>query len=282
WHLTRGAAVGELAGGEAGRGPRHRLWRLLRPGRLGNCSRRGLCRGHLRGTAIKWSCTRNTHLTRRTNPVMSLLCSHCSRLNPRDAAFCYHDGRPLEGATAGQPAPGVQTFATPLVLPSGRKCHNFDQLALACQDDWTGALQLVRDGGMERFLAALGRADLAQAARAAANFPDADRGLDQFLAALPSQAVAPPQLHVATTEFDLGAVPVGIDQRLELRLANRGRRLLYGAAASDVPWLVLGEAPGSPQKLFQCATETTIPILIVGKRLRAGGQPLEGRLVVDS
>src|SRR2546429_8048720 len=111
---------------------------------------------------------------------MSLQCSRCSRLSPRDAVYCYHDGRPLASVGGARPAAGTRTFAAPLILPSGRQCRDFDQLALACQEDWKGAVAMLRDGVMEQLLSGLGRADLASAARAAAVFPDADRGLDQF------------------------------------------------------------------------------------------------------
>ena len=60
-------------------------------------------------------------------------------------------------------------------------------------------------------------------------------------------------------------------------------RLLFGSVTCDgCDWLTLGDAPGSPEKLFQFGHETTIPVHVAGKRLRAGNRSLEGRLNVES
>ena len=92
----------------------------------------------------------------------------------------------------------------------------------------------------------------------------------------------PPYLHVAGGEINLGTVPVGTDRRFELRLENRGMRLLRGSVScdDDTPWLSLGE--GARQKLFQFTSAGTIPVQVVGQRLRAGNKPLEGRLSIES
>jgi hypothetical protein len=211
---------------------------------------------------------------------MSLTCTHCTRLNPREAVFCYHDGQPLAVGGAVQPAPGVQRFPTALVLPSGQQCWNFDQLALACQEQWATAAAMLQHGHLEQFLAKLGRIDLALAARGAAAFPDRDRGLDQFLARLPSQSLRSPLLKTSTSEFNLGIVTTKRDQQVELRLTNGGMRLLHGTIGSDSPWLLLGE--GQSERLFQCTSEVTLVVRVVGKRLRAGTKAQEGRLVINS
>jgi hypothetical protein len=211
---------------------------------------------------------------------MSVTCTHCTRINPRDAVFCYHDGRPLDGRAAG--VVDVQAFPRPLVLPSGRACRTFDQLALACQEEWDGAAALLRQGALEQFLGGIGRADLALAARAAAEFPDTDRGLDQLLARLPSQALAPPRLHLAATEINLGIIKADADQSILLRISNNGMRLLHGTIASGDNWLVLGDGPGAPEKLFQCTTATTVTVRVLSKHVRAGNQGMEGRLLIDS
>jgi hypothetical protein len=178
------------------------------------------------------------------------------------------------------PAPGAQRFPKALVLPSGRQCWNFDELALACHEEWTAAADMVRGGALERFLGRLGRADLALAARAAAGFPDRDRGLDQFLACLPSQVLRPALLQVAKTEISLSMQRKGADQEIELRLTNGGMRLLHGSVTSDSPWLVLGD--DRSERLFQCTMETTVTLRVIAKRLRAGTKCMEGRLVIDS
>src|SRR5579859_4409532 len=98
-------------------------------------------------------------------------CGKCSRANPADAVFCYFDGVVLGGHSrnGGPVAVGAQVFAYPFVFPSGRSCRSFDELALACQDEWAAARELLRRGHMDNFFSRLERADLASAAKAAAN-----------------------------------------------------------------------------------------------------------------
>ncbi|HEX5270602.1 MAG TPA: hypothetical protein VFW33_08960, partial [Gemmataceae bacterium] len=216
---------------------------------------------------------------------MGQTCTRCSRVNPEDAAYCYHDGAVLAGHSrnGGPVAVGSAPFVSPFVFPSGRQCRTFDELALACQHDWDAARDLLRQGFFESFFGTLGRADLAQAAREASRFPDHDRGLDQLLNKLPSQVVESPRLFVAPQDVSLGTLNVGEDRHCELHLENRGMRLLYGSVTCDgCDWLALGEAPGAPEKIFQFGAETTIPVLVKGKRLRAGARQLEGRLAVES
>jgi hypothetical protein len=68
-----------------------------------------------------------------------------------------------------------------------------------------------------------------------------------------------------------------------LHLENQGMGLLHGSVASDeTPWLALGEPPGAAQKIFQCHHELSLPVLVIGKRLRASDKPQEGRLVIES
>src|SRR5207244_4144481 len=99
---------------------------------------------------------------------------------------------------------------------------------------------------------------------------------------LPTQAVQPPKLKVEPSEINLGRLSVGADRGTELHLTNLGMRLLYGSVAADCKWLMLGDAPGSTQKLFQFGADQAVPVHVVGKQLRAGTRPLEGRLVVES
>lgn len=216
---------------------------------------------------------------------MAQVCGKCSRANPDEASYCYYDGVVLgmPGANGGPLHTGTQAFPTPFVFPSGRTCRNFDQLAIAFQENWSEAADLLQQGFVEAFLGGLGRVDLAMAAKEAARFPDRDRGLDQLLAKLPSDVIEPPKMGVEPTEVNLGQLAVGEDRQLDLHLTNRGMRLLYGSAAcADCVWLALGEAPGAPQKLFQFGSETVVPLYIRGKHLRAGNRPLEGRIVVES
>ncbi|MFN4259959.1 MAG: hypothetical protein ACK4RK_11755 [Gemmataceae bacterium] len=217
---------------------------------------------------------------------MAQTCSKCSRVNPVEAVYCYFDGAALNGHAGSGGSliiTGTQPFPQQFVFPSGRACGNFDQLAIACQENWAEALDILQQGYLEMFLANLGRADLAQAARQAKSYPDRDRGLDQLLAQLPSDALPQPTLRVEPTEINLGQMRIGEERKVEVVLRNTGARLLYGAVLCDnSPWLSLGESSGSPRKLFQFATEQTITLHIRGQGLRASTKPLEGMLVVES
>jgi hypothetical protein len=216
---------------------------------------------------------------------MVQICSRCARANPEEALYCYFDGSALGGrSTNGGPInTGTQPFHSPFTFPTGRTCRDFDELALACQENWSETLELLQQGYLENFLGGLGRADLALAARAAARFPDTDRGLDQFLAKLPGDVVDAPKLEVEPTVINLGELQVGQDRELELHLCNKGMRLLYGAVVCDnCVWLTVGEVAGASQKLFQFTHELDIPVHIRGKYVRAGPRPLEGRLLVES
>src|SRR5437660_7561479 len=157
---------------------------------------------------------------------MSQVCSKCSHANPPEAVYCYFDGVILGGhsANGGPIRAGSQPFPSQFVFPSGKTCRNFDQLAVACQQDWTGAVDLLKQGFLASFLGGMGRADLALAAREAARFPDQDRGLDQLLAKLPSHVLEAPKLKVEPSEMNLGVIKVGTDRKLELHLANQGMR----------------------------------------------------------
>jgi hypothetical protein len=210
-------------------------------------------------------------------------CSQCRRANPAGAAFCYFDGTLLNGHGAAGPVAVRHTFANPFVFPSGRQCRTFDELALACHEEWDEARGLLSQGYLERFLVSIGRTDLARVARDAAKAADQDCGLDDLLDKLPTDVLQPPLLHIGMTEVNLGTLTVGTDRHFELRLQNQGMRLLQGSVTCDeAPWLSLGDGAGTNQKLFQFSGSAVIPVNVVGQRLRAGNKPLEGQLVLDS
>ena len=77
---------------------------------------------------------------------MPQTCPKCHRANPADALYCYEDGFSLGGRAgqAGPVDPGQQPFPHPFVFPNGAACRNFDQLALACHNEWVMALELMR------------------------------------------------------------------------------------------------------------------------------------------
>src|SRR5437588_10741685 len=112
---------------------------------------------------------------------MAQTCTKCSRANPADAVYCYYDGFALGNGNGSAAAGGLRGFASPFVFPSGRSCRNFDELALACQERWQEACDLLDKGYLESFLSGMGRSDLATAAKEAARFPDRQRGLDKLL-----------------------------------------------------------------------------------------------------
>src|SRR5437868_3411476 len=140
---------------------------------------------------------------------MPLTCPRCTRTNPADALFCYWDGGPL-GAGLGLTGPGRNRFPMPFVFPSGRASHTFDELVFACYDDWQAALGLLRHGVLASFLAGLGRADLSNAARAAAaHAGDPDVALDSLLARFPCQSRVPPLLQAEPGQVNVGTLAVG-------------------------------------------------------------------------
>jgi hypothetical protein len=212
--------------------------------------------------------------------LMAHTCPRCSRVNPAEALYCYNDGTSL-GNGAARARPGTQEFPMPFVFPSGQTCRTFDQLALACLDNWGTAQELLRDGVLAGFMGGLGRADLAVAAREAARYPDRDRGLDGFLAKLPTETLSPPRLNVEPKQLNLGVLRVGQDARLELHLYNQGMGLLHGSIHCEgCTWLAFDG--GAKQKVFQFLHDAVIPLHVQGKQLRAHNKPQEGRLTFES
>jgi hypothetical protein len=217
---------------------------------------------------------------------MAQTCSKCSRANPPDAIYCYYDGFVLAGHSrnGGPVAVGSQPFARPFVFPTGRHCRNFNELALACVEDWDGARDLLRQGYLENFLSGLGRIDLVHAAKEAAKYPDHDRGLDQFLDKLPSDTLGKPALAVETQEINLGVVPVGTERQFQIHLENQGMRLLYGnvSCPDKAPWLTIGDTANTLTKSIQFGQDLRLTVKVAPDRLRAGNKPLEGTLVVET
>src|SRR5579871_2338721 len=217
--------------------------------------------------------------------VMVQTCTKCSRVNPADAVYCYFDGFVLQGRSrngGGPVAVGAQAFAHPFVFPGGRQCRSFDELALACQDEWAAARDLLKQSYLENFFSGLGRIDLALAAKEAAKFPDPDRGLDQLLDKLPTNVLAEPRLSLETQEINLGTLHVGSEREFHLRMENQGMRLLHGnVTAADAAWLALGDSTGN-QKTFEFQHELALPIRVRPDKLRANNKPLEAHLEVES
>ena len=219
---------------------------------------------------------------------MAQVCNRCRRPNPNEAVYCYNDGVPLEGRAADVPGGiprdiGAQPFAMPFVLPTGRSCDTFNQLALACRQDSETALGMLRTGQLEAFLTALARPDLARAARTAATAADRERGLDEFLGRLPGTTLTPAHLRVQPMVLELGTMRPGEDRRCELVLDNDGLRLLYGSAScDDVPWLSLADGATQRRKVFQFTDGAVLPVHVLGRHLRAYNKPQEAEVRLES
>ena len=152
-------------------------------------------------------------------------CSKCSRANPADAVYCFYDGFAIGGGRRGGPvAVGARPFNSPFVFPTGRACRSFDELALACQEEWRGACNLLRDGYLESFFGGLGRVDLVMAAKEASKFPDPERGLDQLLAKLPTSVLDDPKLRVDPGEVNLGLLDSDKERSFDLAGQDRWPR----------------------------------------------------------
>jgi hypothetical protein len=232
-------------------------------------------------------------------------CTLCSRLNPVEAYYCFHDGAPLFKDLQQLPLNvGSLPFPTPFCFADGRSCINFNQLALACNTHWEEAGQLLAEGFWPTFFGTIGRLDLAAAARQAAKEPDRERGLSQLLDKLPAdpQFHPPPRLAVETPDVDLGRLKPGTDLIVELVIRNQGMLLLHGVATSCCDWLVFGnqvgplaqvtgptwilggdqsghgDHAGPAHKQFQTRLGCTLPVLVLGKKLRAGLKPLVGEI----
>src|SRR6267143_773200 len=112
-------------------------------------------------------------MARQAEVPMAALCPTCSKNNPPDARYCYHDGVPLNQEHRGGPLQaGSAPFLHPFVFPNGKTCTSFNQLLLSCQSQWNSARDMLRQGMWNPFFESLGRRDLSQAARLAAKAPD--------------------------------------------------------------------------------------------------------------
>lgn len=236
-------------------------------------------------------------------------CPTCSRVNPSDAYYCHFDGKALFKDLQQVPLQmGNLNFPTPFCFSNGNACANFNQLALASNNLWEEARELLKDGIWSTFFAAMGRLDLTSAARQAVKEPDLDRGLSQFIERFPAdpEFLRPPRVAVEHEEIKLGQLTPGIDYVFDLIIRNRGMLLLHGTVSSNFDWLVFGEqvddVPTDASlhlracqrvaelgdharpsgKLFQTRHGCIIPVLVRGSMLRAGVKPLLGDILLDT
>ena len=214
-----------------------------------------------------------------------MLCPACSKANPANANYCYYDGRSLShGGQQGPLQVGALPLPTPFYFPNGQSCANFNQLALACDARWDEAKALLADGAWQSYFSAIGRLDLAVAAKQAATEADLDLGLSQLLEKFPTDpnALRPPQLSLPTAEENLGTLTPGADRRFELMISNRGLLVLRGMATTNCEWLSLGDGAGSSLKMFQTRGIYSLPVRVLGNKLRAQAKPLQGDIVIDT
>ncbi len=210
---------------------------------------------------------------------MPLICPRCERVNSMEASYCWFDGESLAGA-AGPVDAGKSAFPSAFVFPSGTKCRDFAEFLSGCDKHWDDAKKLLENDMLRNFFGGIGRMDLAQAAQEAANFPDRDRGLDQFLSRIPVPSATPPKLKVKPKSVQLGKCVPGKDGGFDLLLENAGSRIVFGSVSPDCDWLAAtdkGEA-----KVFQFRESAKIPIRVQGKHLRTSSKPLEAIVHVES
>ena len=234
-------------------------------------------------------------------------CPVCARANPAAAYYCHFDGKPLFEDLQHTPRPvGSMPFPAPFCFAGGRVCANYNQLALACNNLWDEARTLLTEGIWTTYFASMGRLDIAAAATQAAREPDADRGLSRLLERFPADAqfLRPPRLAVGAADIQLGPLVPGGDYTFDLVVENQGMLLLHGVAQSHCDWLAFAE-PARPlalergpvvaqpcpphaghglaaQKFFQTKLGCTIPVRVVGAKLRAGLKAMCGEIVVES
>lgn len=158
--------------------------------------------------------------------MAAVTCPRCQRANPNEARFCHFDGAELRNVNGVPPRGGE--LGREFVFPSGLRCKTFDDLARGCMQDWQSARNMLKHGGLRQFMAGIGRMDLAVSAERAAIEADADLGLDQFLAQLPTREPLSPRLDLNPRRINLGKLRVGESRQITLTVLNQGSRLLSG------------------------------------------------------
>ena len=173
------------------------------------------------------------------------VCPRCQHTNPQEAAFCYHDGALLQAGGGNGKAAGQ--FVRDFVFPSGRRCKTFDEFSQGCQEEWSSARDLLREGTFKKFFGNLGRADLVKASQEAMGHADSDMGLTSFLGVLPVSRALEPKLDIHPRRLDLGKLTVGDVRRVQFTLANGGQGQLQGTlkVAVGADWLTLGNQASS-------------------------------------
>lgn len=179
---------------------------------------------------------------------------------------------------------GTMPFAMPFYFSDGTSCANFNQLALACDERWEEARELLAAGHWPSFFGGIGRLDLATVAKQAVKEPDRDLALSLLLEKFPAdpEALRPPKLTLDSTEINLGQLRPNKDQVFELTVINQGMLVLRGMVTSNADWMVFGDRAGPKHKMIQTRNLCTLRIRALGSKLRAGNKPMVGEIVVDT
>src|SRR5437773_3019439 len=179
-----------------------------------------------------------------------LVCPRCQRSNPDQAVYCHFDGTELR---SGVPHAGAGRLNQEFVFPSGKRCNTFDQLAQACQDDWAGARELLRQGAFVRYFSSVGRMDLARAAQESMAQASPDIGLSNLVAGMPLSRTQGPRLDLHPRRLLLGTILAGETRQVPLTVSNQGQGMLQGTltVAEGREWLRIGSNNNG-----QCSVQT--------------------------
>jgi hypothetical protein len=197
-----------------------------------------------------------------------LVCPRCHRTNPADAVYCYFDGNVLRhvGGPGGLPP---SQLLREFVFPSGRRCRNFDDLVQGCQYEWEDARDLLRRGDFARYLASVGRMDLAKAAQEGQNQPDPDIALHNFVSNLPATQVQGPRLDLNPRRLVLGSLWAGDQRQVKLTVLNQGKGLLQGKLTITEGGEWLKTTDGNGQCALKTAREQQITLRVDTRGLAA-------------
>lgn len=209
----------------------------------------------------------------------ALICPRCQRANPDVAVFCYFDGSELRHVDgAGRAVQG--RLAREFIFPSGRRCATFDDLAQGCQDEWSIARDLLRQGTFTQFFTQIGRADIVKAVQEAQAQEDPDIALIRFVNALPVSRPQAPRLDLNPRRFLLGNLLAGETRQLHILLTNQGQGQLQGTlkVTEGGQWLKI-EGGQNGQCPLRIARDQKMS-LQVDTRGMAAAQTYGGKLTV--
>ncbi len=90
-------------------------------------------------------------------------------------------------------------------------------------------------------------------------------------------------MRLLATEENLGALEPAKDHKFQLVIENQGILLLRGSVMTDCDWLFFSDRQGNAsEKLFQTRDNYSLTVRIPANKLRAGPNPLEGQIVIDT